>query len=176
MTHLTKTILFMMATSVLQSHAQNGTAIATSRTFKRTTCVSINILASKEIIWALLTNAGDFPRWNSTIVSMHGEIKEGRKVELKSTLDPKRTFKLKVKGFEPESKMTWTDGMAPFFKGKRTYLLSSADDGSVNFTMEETMSGLMFPLAAKSIPDFRKSFEQYAADLKKEAEIISTLK
>jgi hypothetical protein len=174
--HLTKTILFMMATTVLQSHAQNGTATAVSHTFKRTTCVSINIQASNEVVWALLTNASDFPRWNSTIVSMHGEIKEGGKVELKSTLDPKRKFKLKVTEFEPESKMTWTDGMAPFFKGKRTYLLSPTGDGSINFTMEETMSGLMFPLAAKSIPDFKESFEQYAADLQKEAEIISTLK
>ncbi|MEQ8809484.1 MAG: SRPBCC domain-containing protein [Imperialibacter sp.] len=166
----------MMATSALQSHAQNGKAIAVSNTFRRTTCVSINIQAPNEVVWALLTNAADFPRWNSTIVSMHGEIKKGGKVKLKSTLDSKRTFKLKVTAFEPERKMIWSDGMAPFFKGKRSYLLSSVSDGSTNFTMEETMSGLMFPLAAKSIPDFKESFEQYAADLKKEAEIISTIK
>jgi hypothetical protein len=34
----------------------------------------------------------------------------------------------------------------------------------------------MFPMAAKSIPDFKATFEQYAKDLKQEAETIAQVR
>ena len=64
--------------------AQKATTI--KKTFSRETTVSINIEADASIVWTLLTNAADFPRWNSTIVSMEGQIKLGEKIKLKSTL------------------------------------------------------------------------------------------
>jgi hypothetical protein len=42
--------------------------------------------------------------------------------------------------------------------------------------MTEKIGGLMFPMYAKYIPSFDESFEQFAADLKKEAEIINQTK
>jgi hypothetical protein len=41
------------------------------------------------------------------------------------------------------------------------------------FTMTEKIGGVMFPLFANKIPPFDQSFEQFTADLKKEAEAIS---
>lgn len=145
--------------------AQKATTI--KKTFNRETTVSINIDADASIVWALLTNASDFSRWNSTVVSLEGDIKLGQKIKLRSTLDEKRTFKLKVKGLEPEKKMVWGDG-----KGDRTYTITKKGNG-VTFTMTEKIGGLMFPLYAKYIPPFDESFEQFASDLKKEAETIS---
>jgi ribosome-associated translation inhibitor RaiA len=43
-------------------------------------------------------------------------------------------------------------------------------DGTVTFTMDERIGGLMFPMYAKYIPSFDASFNAFAADLKKEAE------
>lgn len=154
----------------------NGKAKTTKSTFSRETSVSIRIESSPEVVWALLTNGPDYTRWNSTIVSFEGTIGEQETIKLKSTLDPNRTFKLKVKGVKPEISMQWESGAAPFFKGVRTYKLDTLTDGSVVFTMAEKMGGLMFPLAAGQIPDFTASFEQFAADLKSEAEIIRKLK
>ena len=48
------------------------------KTFSRTTTVSALVNADRSIIWALLTNAADFSRWNSTVVSIEGDIREGR--------------------------------------------------------------------------------------------------
>ncbi len=76
--------------------ASNGKAVTEKKMFSRETAVSIDIQADQSIIWKLLTNASDFPRWNSTVVSIEGEIKERGKIKLKSTLDPKRVFKLAV--------------------------------------------------------------------------------
>ena len=149
----------------------NGNATTIKKTFSRETAASIDIQADKSIIWALLTNAHDYPRWNSTVISIEGNIAKGEKIKLKSTLDPKRVFKLSVKEFEPDNRLVWGDAM-----GKRVYSLKSIGNGLTNFTMNEKIGGPMFPLFAKMIPPFDQSFEQFAKDLKNEAETISKTK
>lgn len=140
-------------------------------TFSRQTSVRTDINADPSIIWALLTNASDYPRWNSTIISIDGKIAPGEKISLKSTLDPKKTFKLKIREMEAGKKLVWGDAM-----GKRTYLLTKNQNGSVTFSMDEKIGGPMFPLFAKMIPSFDASFDRFAADLKKEAETIMNAK
>jgi len=135
--------------------------------FSRETSVSTTIFADPAIVWALLTHASDYPRWNSTITSMNGEIREGRSVELKSTLDDKRIFKLKIKEFLPGKRLVWGDAL-----GSRVYTLQTGNGGSTIFSMAEKIGSPLFPLFAGSLPSFDTSFEQFAADLKKEAEAI----
>ena len=149
----------------------NGKAVTIKKTFSRETAVSIDIQADKTLLWALLTNAADYPRWNSTVISIDGSITEGGKIQLKSTLDRKRVFKLFVKEFEPERKLVWGDAM-----GKRIYELKTLSNGLTNFSMNEKIGGPVFPFFAKMIPSFDQSFEQFANDIKKEAEIIAKTK
>jgi uncharacterized protein YndB with AHSA1/START domain len=151
--------------------AQEGKATTTKKTFSRETSVSTTIYADPAIVWALLTHASDFPRWNSTITSMKGEIREGGAVELKSILDDKRTFNLKVKEFVPEKRLVWGDAL-----GSRVYTLRRGEGGNTMFSMAEKIGGPIFPLFAGSIPSFDESFERFAADLKKEAEAIQQSK
>jgi uncharacterized protein YndB with AHSA1/START domain len=150
---------------------QEGKAKTTKKTFSRETTVSTTIFADPAIVWALLTRASDIPRWNSTITSIKGEIKEGNTIELKSTLDEKRTFKLKVKELVPEKRLVWGDA-----QGSRVYTLDKGSGSGVLFTMSEKIGGPLFPLFARYIPSFDESFERYAADLKKEAESIQNSK
>ncbi len=146
---------------------QQNNAVTIKTTFSRETSVSTTINSDPEIIWKLLTTAYDYPRWNSTIISLEGDISLGEKIKLKSTLDPKRTFKLKVKELEPNKKLIWGDG-----QGNRIYTLVPLGKSSVQFSMSEKIGGLMFPLYSKYIPPFDKAFEQFASDLKKESESI----
>lgn len=149
---------------------REGKASTTKKTFSRETSVSTTIYADPSIVWALLTHASDVPRWNSTVTSMRGEIQAGGSVELKSILDEKRTFKLKVKEFVPEKRLAWGDAM-----GTRVYTLEHVSGGTL-FSMTEKIGGPLFPLFAGSIPSFDEVFERYAADLKKEAETIQRSK
>ena len=152
------------------STASNGKAVTSKSTFSRETSVSVNIEADAAIIWALLTNAADFPRWNSTVISISGKIQNGETIELKSTLDEKRTFKLKIKEFVPNQRLVWGDPM-----GSRVYSLEKAGKGT-QFKMSEKIGGPLFPLFAGMIPSFDESFDKFAADLKKEAESIQRSK
>lgn len=150
------------------NHSPNGKATTTKETFSRETSISINIQADPATVWALLTNASDFSRWNSTVVSIAGEIRQGETIQLKSTLDEKRVFKLTVKEFEPEKRLVWGDR-----QGNRIYTLARGEGNSVNFSMTEKIGGFLFPLFAKYIPPFDEAFEQFAADLKQEAESMA---
>lgn len=149
---------------------REGKAKTTKTTFSRETSVSTTILADPSIIWALLTHTSDFPRWNSTVAAINGTIKEGEIIELKSTLDENRTFKLKIKEFVPEKRLVWGDT-----QGSRMYTIDNAN-GGVLFRMSEKIGGPLFPLFAKYIAPFDESFERFAADLKKEAESIQNSK
>ena len=164
------TLIFLIMTTSFAS-AQNQKASTIKKTFSRQTSVQINIAAEPAIIWQLLTNAADFPRWNSTVTSLKGPIELGNKIHLKVTLDEKRTFKIKVKEFEVNQRMVWGDG-----KGNRVFTLTANADGTTTFNMTEKMGGLMFPMYAKYIPPFDEPFDQFANDLKKEAEKIQNTK
>ena len=144
-------------------------AKSSATTFAMQTSVAVNIQASADRVMGLLTDAKNFTKWNTTVVSIDGNIKSGETIKLVSKLDPKRTFKLTVAEQTPTT-LILKDGFAPMFSGTRTFSLQAKPDGSCDFTMTEVFKGIMLPLIKGSLPDFKENFEQYAADLKKAAE------
>jgi hypothetical protein len=148
----------------------DGRAVKERQTFRMQCGVSISINAKADKIWALLTNSAEYPRWNSTVTSIEGQIALGQKIQLRVPIAPKRVFKLRVSEIDPGKRMVWQDGAPPMFKGVRTFTLSPLGNGAIQFSMVEVFSGLMLPMIAGSLPDFAPSFERYAADLKRAAE------
>lgn len=152
------------------SGSSNGTAVNSKGTFHTECAVAIVIQASADKVWAILTDASQYTAWNSTIISLSGEIALGDKIQLKSTASPDRIFNLKISTLDRPHKMIWEDGFAPMFKGIRTYTLTARAGDSTEFVMRETIRGLMLPMIRSSLPDFRPTFDQFAADLKRAAE------
>jgi hypothetical protein len=149
--------------------AINGRAHKTKSAFRMEYSAGINIKAGPERVWELMTNAADFPRWNSTVKSIEGKIAAGQTIKLVAAISPDRVFNLNVIEFVPQKRMVWSEGNA-MFKGVRTYTLTPKPDGSTDFTMSEVYTGLMLPMIAGSLPDFGPTFENYLTDLKREAE------
>jgi uncharacterized protein YndB with AHSA1/START domain len=131
--------------------------------------VEVTIDAPPARVWELLTDASGFTRWNSTVESLEGTIADGETIALRARVAPARTFKLKIGDVVPEKAMTWSDGMAPFFRGVRTFAID-ADGDATRFSMTEVFKGMMLPMIAGSLPDFAPVFEQYARDLKRASE------
>ena len=135
--------------------------------------VTKRIEANPDAVWGLLTDAAEYTSWNPTIVSLEGTIAQGERIELVSTVNPKRAFKLNVTELRAPEHMVWADGMPlGLFKGVRTFTLTPMDGGT-EFTMEEVYSGLLKPLISRSIPDMTDSFEAFADGLKQAAERVS---
>ena len=155
---------------VASSPAADGRATRARSTFRLAYRVAATIRARPEVIWSLLTAAADFPRWNTTVQGIEGQIALGNTIKLRATVAPERVFSLLVAEFVPSSRMVWRDGRAPFFTGVRTFTLTPQAAGETGFAMEEAFSGIMLPMIAGSLPDFLPIFERYAADLKREAE------
>jgi len=154
------------------THA-DGKATHERTTFRMRYGVAIDIAAPPARVWSLLTHADDFPRWNSTVSSIAGEIAVGQKLVLRVPYSD-RAFNLRVEqaeapGTEGSARMVWGDGMAAAFRGERTFTLQAAGEGT-RFEMVEVFRGLMLPMIAGSLPDFAPHFEAYARDLKREAE------
>jgi hypothetical protein len=123
----------------------------THRAFSMVCGVEVNVLANAEILWRLLTDAEGFPRWNSTVGGVEGQIREGERLRLRVP-GTDRVLTPKVSGVKPNERMTWTGGFAPIFKGVRTFVLRPRNDGSTDFVMEERFSGLILPLVKGSMP------------------------
>ena len=129
------------------------------------------IKADPAAIWAILTDASAYPRWDSGIERIEGRIAPGEKIKLFSEVSPGRAFPLRVVGFEPGRRMVWTGGMPlGLFRGVRTFTLTPAGDGVTDFRVREELTGPMLPLIWRSMPDLGPSFVRFAQGLKAHAE------
>lgn len=142
----------------------------TGSTFALRYRVSAAIRAAPGAVWALLVDAPGFPRWNSTVERIDGEIALGNRLAIRVPAAPGRIFTPRVVGLEPGRRMVWRDGFAPMFQGTRTFTVTPGEGGGAVFGMEEEFRGLMLPLIRGSLPDFGPIFDRYAADLKRACE------
>jgi uncharacterized protein YndB with AHSA1/START domain len=62
--------------------------------------------ASPATIWAILTDAPGYARWDSGVLRVAGQIAAGEKLKLVSEVSPERTFSLQVTEFRPGERMT----------------------------------------------------------------------
>jgi hypothetical protein len=128
------------------------------------------INASPERIWAVLTDAAAYSRWDSGVIRVEGTIAPGNTIKVFSSVSPNRAFPVKVSEFQPARLMRWSGGMPlRLFKGVRTFRLTP-NGGTTRFEMREEFTGPMLPLIWRSMPDLGPSFAQFAAGLKARAE------
>ena len=133
--------------------------------------VQRTINASADRVWRLLSEAASYPDWNPAVVSLKGRIADDERIELVSSVNPKRTFTLTVSQVQPTRGMVWSDGMPlGMFKGVRTFALRSNGGEHTEFSMEEVYSGPLARLITRAIPDLTESFDQFADGLKAASE------
>ena len=64
----------------------------TESAFRMSYAVSVNIHATPTSIWAKLTDAPNFPNWNSTVESIEGPIALGNTLTIRVPIAPARAF------------------------------------------------------------------------------------
>lgn len=132
---------------------------------------TIGIRATPDRIWSLLVNAADYPRWNNTVTRIEGTIAHGQRIKVFAKISPDRAFPVTVAEFDPPRRMVWRGGMPlGLFTGERVFTVTANADGTTQVSMVEAFTGLLAPLISKSIPDLQPAFDEFARDLKREAE------
>jgi hypothetical protein len=137
----------------------------------------IEIQASAEKVWQLLTDLASFPKWNPFIRRANGEIKEGARLEV--YIQPSgaggMTFKPTVLKAEPNRELRWLGRLVlpGLFDGEHIFTIDLLGDNRVRFTQREIFNGLFVPLLARSLKtDTQRGFEEMNQALKARAEQV----
>ena len=110
-----------------------GRAAVTRTAFRQFVTVTIDIEADASRVWALLTDAAGFPRWNSTVAGIDGRIALGETLAVRVP-GTAQVFKPTVTEFEPLQRMVWRGGFLPLFQGIRVFELLTIAPRRTRFT------------------------------------------
>jgi hypothetical protein len=135
----------------------------------------IEVAASPEAVWAVLTDFGAFPQWHPFIQEASGEQKVGGKLRIRVVPRGSRgmVFKPTVLAFEPNRELRWLGRLAipGLFDGEHGFTLEPIDGGRTKLTQREVFTGVLVPLLARSLDDgTKKGFEAMNLALKERAE------
>lgn len=134
----------------------------------------IDVEATPETVWSILTDLTAYPEWNPFITSAEGTVTVGAR--LVNRLEPPggkpMTFKPVVTAIEPNRTLEWLGrlGVAGVFDGRHRFELTPTADGT-RLVQSEHFTGVLVPFMTKSLDTKTKAgFEAMNAALKVRAE------
>ena len=138
----------------------------------------IDINASAERVWRLLTDFAYYSQWNPFIRRISGEPTTGER--LKVRLEPPEsrgiTLRPKVLTAEPNHQLRWLGHLfvPGLFDGEHSFVLQSLEEDRVRFVQSEVFRGLLVPLFARSLENSTlRGFEEMNRALKERAEAVT---
>jgi hypothetical protein len=134
----------------------------------------VEIQASAERVWQLLTDFERFPEWNPFIRQASGKIQAGERLEVK--LQPPggspMTFRPTVLKAETDQELRWLGHLLipGLFDGEHHFMIERLGVQRVRFVQGEQFKGLLVPLTAGMLEKTRQGFEEMNRALKERAE------
>jgi len=134
----------------------------------------IEIRASPEKIWQVLTDLDRYSQWNPFIQKAIGTTKIGESVDITfKSASKEMTLHCMVFKVEPNRGLRWKYhiGLNTLFSGEHSFAIEPIDANHVRFVDREIFNGLLVPLRAKDIDTNSKyGFEAMDKALKAKAE------
>jgi hypothetical protein len=124
---------------------------------------SIQIDATPQQVWAVLTDRAAYPRWNPFIISSTGPLALGATLTNRMRdATGTTTFTPVVQVVEPGHELRWLGRVGPgfIFDGQHTFSITALGPHRVLFTQREDFTGVAVPfyeghLHADTLPQFR---------------------
>jgi hypothetical protein len=138
----------------------------------------LEIMASSERVWQVLTDFPNFGKWNPVIIEIKGETKVNTKLEihLRTRSGKSRIYKPTITKLEPNHELRWV-GKSFFpgiFNGERIFTIDSIGASTVLFFHREIFTGVGAYLAGDRLEnDIRHTLNEMNVALKKQAEQFS---
>ncbi|MEI8393797.1 MAG: SRPBCC domain-containing protein [Rhodospirillaceae bacterium] len=151
------------------------TASRSTNTSTLETC--IDIAASAERTWDVLTDFPAYPGWNPFIIMIEGKLKPGASLVLKLSLPgkPAMTFKPQLTTVNPPRELRWVGQvLAPgLLDGAHGFEIESTGPDRCRLHHVEDFSGVLLPLFIPALQEAtRGGFEAMNRALKARAERI----
>jgi hypothetical protein len=139
---------------------------------------SIDIDATPEQVWAVLSDLGAYEQWNPFIRSASGELVVGGRLDV--TMQPpggsKMRFRPTVKAAQPGRELRWLGrfGLPRVFDGEHSFQIEPRAGGGVRLRHEERFRGVLVPLLARSLRTrTRAGFEAMNEALRERAAAVA---
>jgi hypothetical protein len=148
---------------------------ARSRNMTKQLITSIEIDASPNVVWEILTEFDKFDRWNPFIRSIDGKVIIGTKLKVK--IQPPggnaMTFRPVVLTADPDKELRWLGRviLPGIFDGEHRFQIEPLSDRRVRFVHSEQFSGILVPFFWRSLnTQTRRGFEEMNQALKLRSE------
>ena len=134
----------------------------------------IEINASAKVVWDILIDFDDYPRWNPFMKQISGNPQEGFRIQV--FLQPPNsrgmTFKPKILEYIPEEKLRWLGSLLvpKIFDGEHSLIINKINSDEVLFIQKERFTGIFIFILGGLLKDSKQGFEMMNMALKKEAE------
>jgi len=135
----------------------------------------IEIQASAECVWQVLSDFASYPEWNPFIRRISGQPKEGTR--LRVYIEPPgtkgRTFRPKVLKAEAKRELRWLGRLLipGLFNGDHIFTIEQIGSERVRFVQREIFSGLLVSFLLQGLDmKIRRGFEQMNQALKLQVE------
>jgi hypothetical protein len=132
----------------------------------------IEIAATPERVWAVLTDLASYPQWNPVFRQASGQVAVGNRITLTST-QPETghtmTVKVKVLTAEPATELRWVSSVLGLMTSKRSFRLSPANGGT-RLMQTQTYRGLFTRFPPKTVIRIQTSFDAINQAIKQRAE------
>ena len=135
----------------------------------------IDIAATPERVWSILTNFSAYPDWNPFIRSIRGAPEQGARLEVRIQPSGTKgmTFRPTVLAAIRAQELRWLGRfLVPgLFDGEHRFTIHPIADGKIRFRQSELFSGLLVPMFRSSLDrDTKRGFEEMNQALKLQAE------
>jgi hypothetical protein len=135
----------------------------------------IDITATPERVWSILTNFPAYPDWNPFIRSIRGAPEQGAPLEIRIQPSGTKgmTFRPTVLTAIRAQELRWLGRfLVPgLFDGEHRFVIKSLANGKVRFQQSELFNGILVPIFRASLDrDTKRGFEEMNQALKVRAE------
>ena len=135
----------------------------------------IEINASAERVWQILTDFAAFPMWNPFIREISGELKIGGNLDVYLQPSGQRGMRFHpvILVAEPPRELRWLGrlwGIPKLFDGEHSLTIEPLDANRVRFVQREVFNGLLVSLLGRTLSGAGRSFAEMNEALKELAE------
>ena len=139
---------------------------------------AIDVAASPEMVWRVLTDFPAYPKWNPFIRSVQGNAAAGQRLKVRLRLPHGRSYRFSPRVLKaiPATELRWRGKLwiQGVFDGEHAFIIVPNGIKGVRFIQREHFSGLLTSLILPFIGEkTRKGFDIMNLALKKVAETKS---
>lgn len=132
----------------------------------------VEIGASPEKVWGILTDFAKYEEWNPFIVKAAGKAEPGSAIEIhvKTPAGKKRKYGPTITKAERGRELRWM-GKSWVLNGEHTFIIEPLQEGRVRLVHMEAFDGLLTSFFGKSLDtDIKQGLEEMNRALKERAE------